>query len=100
MAEVSKTPQLKRAAAQAAARVAPRRKSVARAKPGIVARTMMVEGIADGTSSNRYHDLALAQFAEAAAPRLATPEPRSISPNPADGDFEGKFFASQPLEIT
>ena len=52
---------------------------------------------------NRYHGFAAAQIlvapAGAAAPRLAGPERRSISPNPALGEAEGKFSASQTFEI-
>ena len=56
----------------------------------IVARTMMVEGNLQAmdrwielmSELDRYHDLALAQ-APRRRRRLASPEPRSISPNPA-----------------
>jgi hypothetical protein len=52
---------------------------------------------------DRYHGLAAAQIPVApdgaAAPRLAGPERRSTSPNPALGEAEGKFSASQTLEI-
>ena len=52
---------------------------------------------------DRYHGFAAAQILVApdgaAAPRLARPERRSISPNPARSKVEGKFSASQALEI-
>jgi hypothetical protein len=52
---------------------------------------------------DRYHGFAAAQILGAAdgaaPPRLAGPERRSISPNPALGEAEGKFSASQTLEI-
>jgi hypothetical protein len=69
----------------------------------IVARTIMVKGISRQwielmSELERYHDLALAQ-APRRRRRLASSEPRSISPNPARSDVRGKFFALQPLEI-
>ena len=77
----------------------------------IVARTMMMQGNLQAMDRwieltgelDRYHGFAPAQILVApdgaAAPRLAAPERRSISPNPALGEVEGKFSASQALEI-
>src|SRR5277367_2055984 len=77
----------------------------------IVARAMMMEGNLQAVDRwitlmgelDRYHGFAGAQILvapdRAAAPRLTGPERRSTSPNPALGEAEGKFSASQALEI-
>jgi hypothetical protein len=77
----------------------------------IVARAMMMERNLQAMHRwiglmgelDRYHGFAAAQILvapdAAAAPRLAGPERRSISSNPALGEAEGKFSASQALEI-
>ena len=80
-----------------------------RSEAMIVARTMIMEGNPQARDRlialcelDRYHGFAPAQIPaalEAAAPRLARPERCSIPPNPALGEVEGKFSASQALEI-
>jgi hypothetical protein len=77
----------------------------------IIARAMMMMGNLQAMDRwitlmgqlDRYHGFAAAQILvapdAAAAPRLAGPERRSISSNPALGEAEGKFSASQALEI-
>src|SRR5271155_1261278 len=85
MAKVSKTPRLKRAAAQAAARVAPQeRASLGTADDRALDRACRAGGAANGQT-------------RAADYRAGAREPRD---RPVSLEVEGKFLAPQPLEIT
>jgi hypothetical protein len=66
---------------------------------------MMVEGTLQAmdrwielmSELDRHHDLALAQAARRRR-CLASPEPRSVSPDPARSDVEGKLSPRNPLK--